>query len=124
LQRFGISPHLDGVDPFGIHGVGRDGDVQAPVEFAGARDEVTEGSDPGVALLGADELVASDDDRISLLDVGSRPWSAGFGGSTVMAVEFGGPAVALSGPSNFCPSAMVTVQGHGWPDRADGALPA
>ena len=50
LQRFGISPHLDGVDPFGIHGVGRDGDVQAPVEFASARDEVTEGSDPGVAL--------------------------------------------------------------------------
>ena len=42
--------HLDGVDPFGIHGVGRDGDVQALVAFAGARDEVTEGSDPGVAL--------------------------------------------------------------------------
>jgi hypothetical protein len=79
LQRFGILPHLDGVDPFGIHGVGRDGDVQAPVEFAGARDEVTEGSDPGVALLGADELVASDDDqfRCSMLaaDLG-RPGSA------------------------------------------------
>lgn len=38
-----------------------------------------------------------------------------------MAVEFGGPAEVLSGPSKFCPSATVTVQGHGWPlHGADG----
>jgi HAD-hyrolase-like len=65
VQRFGISPHLDGVDAFTIHPVGGDGDVNAPIELAGVRDEATETGDVAVPILGIHEFVASDDDHVS-----------------------------------------------------------
>ncbi len=35
VQRVGVSPHLDGIDPFRIHRVSRNGDVNTPIELAG-----------------------------------------------------------------------------------------
>lgn len=52
VQRFGIWPYHDGADSPGIHGVGRDSDVNASVELPDARDEVTEGTDVLVPICG------------------------------------------------------------------------
>jgi hypothetical protein len=65
VHNVGISPHLDGVDPLGIHRVSGDGDVDAPVECAGSRDKVSVSGDVLVPILGIDELVASNDDHVS-----------------------------------------------------------
>jgi hypothetical protein len=58
VQRFGISPHLDGIDAFRIHRVGGYGDVNATIELAGTRDESTESGDGAVPILGIHEFVA------------------------------------------------------------------
>jgi hypothetical protein len=64
VQRFGISPYLDGVDSLGIHRVGGDGDVNAPVELTAARDEVTEGIDVLGPILGTHEFAAGNDNHV------------------------------------------------------------
>src|ERR687897_795586 len=71
VQRFGVSPHLDGIYPFRVHRVSGDGDVNAPIELAGTRDEVTEGGDVAVPILGIHEFVAGNDDHVS--PRGGRP---------------------------------------------------
>jgi hypothetical protein len=63
LERLGVAPHLDHVDPFGVHRVGGDGDVDASVEVASTCDEITEGGDEGVAPLGVHQLMAGNDDH-------------------------------------------------------------
>lgn len=63
VQRFGVAPHLDGIDPLGIHGVGSPGEVNAPFAGTGARDEITESSDVIVPPASVHEYVAGNDDQ-------------------------------------------------------------
>lgn len=64
-ELFGSSDHRN---RSGIHGAGGDGSVDTPVESASAGDEVTEGGEEGVTLLGCHELMASNDDHFSPKD--------------------------------------------------------
>ena len=65
LRVAGEHDSIDGVDPFGIHRISRDGDVNAPVELTGARDQVTVSGDVLVPRLGIHELVANNDDHVT-----------------------------------------------------------
>src|ERR687892_2913922 len=64
LQRFRVSLHLDGIDPFTIHRVSRDGDLDTPIGLAGASDEVTGCVDIPVPILGIHEFVSGNDDHV------------------------------------------------------------
>lgn len=88
VQRFGISPYLDGIDPFRIHRVGGDGDVNAPIELAGTRDEATESGDVAVPILGIHEFVAGNDDQ--------GPPQGGRGSMREVSLEAGGH------PASWC----------------------